>query len=565
MVNMTRLHSAAELEKLRAAILSSRDPARPSIAVCAGAACHGMDSLRVADAFQTEVDKLGPAAGVDVRVTGCHGYCEKGPNVVVGPAEVCYFQVKPADVAEIVESARSGKVIERLVYQHPVTGEKAVYMNEVPFYKHQTRLLIGDNTRIDPMRIDDYIAVGGYAALSKALFQMTPDQLVDEVKKANLRGRGGGGFPAGQKWETTRNAPSDEKYVIVNGHEGEPGAFMDRALFTGNPHKVLEGLIIGAVAIGSHRGFIYTRHDSPQLIKHIRQALAQAQEYGLLGDDILGSGFNFHVELHFDVGIFVSGESSALMRSIEGLPPEPRPKYIRTSVAGIWDKPSNLNNVETWANVPQIIEKGAEWYASIGTAGSKGTKLVSLSGNVVDSGVVEVPMGTPLRKIVYDIGGGVAGGKTAKAVHFGGPMGGSIPASLIDAPLDFDELAKLGAPIGAGGLLVMDEDTDMVDIARYFLEWLTNESCGKCTPCREGMWQTMKVLENIGKGKGRSGDLERLENLNEVTGSACLCALGKTAADPLRSMLRYFKPEYEGKIALGSGNKAEAAVGSAAK
>jgi NADP-reducing hydrogenase subunit HndC len=562
---MTRLHSAAELEQLRAAILQSRDPARPCISVCAGAACHGLDSLRVAEAFQAEVARRGAAAGVDVRVTGCHGYCEKGPNVVVGPAEVCYFEVKPEDVAEVVDSATTGKVIERLVYANPVTGEKAVHMNEVPFYKHQTRLLIGDNTRIDPMRIDDYIAVGGYAALAKALFQMTPDQLVDEVKKANLRGRGGGGFPAGQKWETAKNAPGDERFVIVNGHEGEPGAFMDRALFTGNPHKVLEGLVIGAIAIGSHKGFIYTRHDSPQLIKHIKQALAQAEEYGLLGDDILGSGFNFHVELHFDVGIFVSGESSALMRSIEGQPPEPRPKYIRTSVAGIWDKPSNLNNVETWANVPQIIEKGADWYASIGTAGSKGTKLVSLSGNVVDSGVVEVPMGTPLRTIVFDIGGGVAGGKAAKAVHFGGPMGGSIPASLIDAPLDFDELAKLGAPIGAGGLLVMDEDTDMVDIARYFLEWLTQESCGKCVPCREGMWQTMKVLENIGKGKGRSGDLERLENLNEVTGSACLCALGKTAADPLRSMLRYFKPEYEGKIAAATGVTADAAAGSASK
>ena len=562
---MTRLQSAAELEQLRASILAARDPARPCIAVCAGAACHGLDSLRVADAFQAEAAKLGSSAGVDVRVTGCHGYCEKGPNVVVGPAEVCYFQVKPEDVPEIVESARTGKVIERLVYADPATGEKAVHMNEVPFYKHQTRLLIGDNTRIDPMRIDDYIAVGGYAALAKALFQMTPEQIVDEVKKANLRGRGGGGFPAGQKWETAKNAPGDERFVIVNGHEGEPGAFMDRALFTGNPHKVLEGLIIGAYAIGSQRGFIYTRHDSPQLIKHIKQALAQAEEYGLLGDNILGSGFNFHVEVHFDVGIFVSGESSALMRSIEGMPPEPRPKYIRTSVAGIWDKPSNLNNVETWANVPQIIERGADWYASIGTAGSKGTKLVSLSGNVVDSGVVEVPMGTPLRTIVYDIGGGVAGGKKAKAVHFGGPMGGSIPASLIDAPLDFDELAKLGAPIGAGGLLVMDEDTDMVDVARYFLEWLTTESCGKCVPCREGMWQTMKVLENIGKGKGTSGDIERLEDLNEVTGAACLCALGKTAADPLRSMLRYFKPEYEGRIAAGNAGKGEAAAGSASK
>ncbi|MCM2251357.1 MAG: NADH-quinone oxidoreductase subunit L [Ramlibacter sp.] len=556
---MTRLHSAAELEQLRAGILAARDPARPCISVCAGAACHGLDSLEVAAAFQAEVGKLGSGAAVDVRVTGCHGYCEKGPNVVVGPQEICYFQVKPEDVPEIVGSTLKGEVVDRLVYVHPTTGEKAVHMNEVPFYKHQTRLLIGDNTRIDPMRIDDYLAVGGYAALAKALLQMTPEQVLGEVKKANLRGRGGGGFPAGQKWETAKNAPGEEKYVIVNGHEGEPGAFMDRALFTGNPHKVLEGLIIGAWAIGAHRGFIYTRHDSPQLIKHIRQALAQAEEYGLLGENILGSGFDFRVELHFDVGIFVSGESSALMRSIEGMPPEPRPKYIRTSVAGIWDRPSNLNNVETWANVPQIISRGADWYAGIGTEGSKGTKLVSLSGNVANSGVVEVPMGTPLRTIVCDIGGGVAGGKAAKALHFGGPMGGSIPASLMDAPLDFDELAKLGAPIGAGGLLVMDEDTDMVEVARYFLEWLTNESCGKCVPCREGMWQTMKVLENINHGRGRDGDIVRLEDLNEVTNAACLCALGKTAADPLKSMLRYFREEYEAQIARGE------TAGSAAK
>ena len=510
---MTRLQSAAELENFRAGILAARDPAKLCVAVCAGAACHGLDSARVARVFEAEVAKLGPGAGVEVRVTGCHGYCEKGPNVVVGPHDICYFEVKPEDVPEIVARTLNGELVERLVYTNPDTGERAVHLGEVPFYKHQTRLLIGDNPRIDPMRIEDYLALGGYAAVSKALFQMTPEQVLEEVKRANLRGRGGGGFPAGQKWETARNAPGAEKYVIVNAHEGEPGAFMDRALFTGNPHKVLEGLIIGAYAIGSHRGFIYTRHDSPQLIKHIETALAQAEGYGLLGENILGSGFDFRVEVHFDVGIFVSGESSALMRSIEGLPPEPRPKYIRTSVAGIWDKPSNLNNVETWANVPQIITRGAEWYKGIGTEHSKGTKLVSLSGNVVNSGVVEVPMGTPLRTIVYDIGGGVSGGKAAKAVHFGGPMGGSIPANLIDAPLDFDELAKLGAPIGAGGLLVMDEDTDMVDVARYFLEFLTNESCGKCVPCREGMRQTLKVLTNITKGKGRSGDIARLEDL----------------------------------------------------
>jgi len=549
---MPRLHSAAELEKLRAGILGARDPAKPCIAICAGAACHGLDSLRVVNAFEAEVAKRDLGAKLDIRATGCHGFCEKGPDVVVNPGEICYFEVKPEDVPEIVAHTMKGEVLERLLYADSNTGEKAIHLAEVPFYKRQTRLLLGDNPRIDPMRIDDYLALGGYAALAKALFEMSPDQVLDEIKQANLRGRGGGGFPAGLKWETAKNAAGEDKYVIVNAHEGEPGAFMDRALFTGNPHRVIEGLIIGAYAIGSHRGFIYTRHDSPLLTRHIETALAQAEEYGLLGENILGSGFSLKVELHFDVGIFVSGESSALMRSIEGNPPEPRPKYIRTSVAGIWDSPSNLNNVETWANVPQIIGRGAQWYRSIGTERSKGTKLVSLSGNVVNSGVAEVPMGTSLRTIVYDIGGGVPGGKPPKAVHLGGPMGGSIPERLFDTPLDFDALAKLGAPIGAGGLLVVAEETDMVEVARYLLEFLTNESCGKCVPCREGMRQMLKILTNITKGKGKNGDLSRLEDLSEVTGAACLCALGRTAPDPLRSMLAYFKDEFEAQIARGT-------------
>jgi len=545
---MPKLQSAAELKKLRAEILAKRDPAKPCIAVCAGAACDGMDSAAVAAAFLAEVAKQKLGGKLEVRTTGCHGYCEKGPNVVVTPGEICYFEVQPADVPEIIAATLKGEVVERLVYQDPNTGAKAVHMNEVPFYKHQTRLLIGDNPKIDPMRIADYLAVDGYAALVKALTEMTPEQVLDEVKKANLRGRGGGGFPAGSKWETTRNAPEKTKYVIVNGHEGESAAFMDRAMLTGNPHKVLEGLIIGAYAIGAQKGFMYTRHDMPLLEKHVRNALAEAAEYGLLGKNILGSGFDFECELHFDVGIFVSGESSALMRSIEGNPPEPRPKYIRTSVSGIWDKPSNLNNVETWANVPQIITKGAEWFTSIGSEKSKGTKLISLSGNVVNSGIVEVPMGTPLRTLVFDIGGGVRDGKTLKAIHFGGAMGGSIPVDLIDAPLDFDGMSKLGAPIGAGGLLLMDEDTDMVEVARYLLDFLVNESCGKCVPCREGMPQMLHILTNMTEGKGRTGDLERLEDLAEVTGLGSLCALGKTSADPLKSMLRYFKPEYEARI-----------------
>jgi NADP-reducing hydrogenase subunit HndC len=546
---MPRINSAVELEAFRKGLLSKKDPLKPCIAVCAGTGCLGLGNDRVISAFEDEVKKRSLEAKVDIRVTGCHGFCEKGPLVVITPEEICYVEVTPQDIPEIVAQTVIGKkVIDRLIYTDPDTGEKAAHQSEIPFYKKQMRHLIGNNSKIDPKSIDEYLVLGGYAALSKSLFEMSPEQVLEEIKKANLRGRGGGGFPAGLKWETARNAPGDEKYVIVNGHEGEPGAFMDRALFTGNPHSVLEGLIIGAYAIGSHRGFIYTRHDSPQLRNHIAIALAQAEEYGFLGDNILGSGFNFTVEVHLDIGIFVSGESSALMRSIEGKTPEPRPKYIRTSVSGVWDKPTNLNNVETWANVPQIIDQGAEWYAGIGTERSKGTKLISLSGNVVNTGIVEVPFGTTLREIVYDIGGGIPNGKKLKAVHFGGPMGGSIPEGLLDTPLDFDELAKLGAPIGAGGLLVLDEDASMVDVTRFFLNFLTNESCGKCVPCREGIRQMLKIVTRISEGKGKKGDIALLEEIAAVAGAASLCALGKTASDPLLSTLRYFKDEYEANI-----------------
>jgi NADH-quinone oxidoreductase subunit F len=546
---MPRINSAAELKELRTDILSKRDPDRPCIAICAGTGCLGLGNDRVISAFEEEIKKQSLETSVDIRATGCHGFCEKGPNVVIYPEEIYYTQVTPKDVPEILSRTALGKeVIGRLSYVDPNTGEKAAHLSEIPFYKKQMRQLIGDNTKIDPRRIDDYLARGGYSALSKALFELTPEQVLEEIKKANLRGRGGGGFPAGLKWETTRNAPEKEKYVIVNGHEGEPGAYMDRAIFTGNPHIVLEGLIIGAYAIGAHQGFIYTRHDSPRLKDNIYHALDKAREYGLLGENILGSGFDFSVEVHFDVGIFVSGESSALMRSIEGKNPEPRPKYIRTSVSGVWDRPSNLNNVETWANVPQIINNGAEWYARIGTERSKGTKMISLSGNIANAGVVEVPFGTTLREIVYDIGGGIPNGKKLKALHFGGAMGGSIPESLIDTPLDFDALKKAGAPMGAGALLVMDEDTNMVHAIRFFLEFLTNESCGKCVPCREGIRQMIHILDRISDGKGKAGDIEQLEEISEVMGAASLCSLGKTAPDPLKSALRYFKDEFEANI-----------------
>jgi NADH-quinone oxidoreductase subunit F len=546
---MPRINSASELEKLRKEILKKRDPDKPCVAICAGMGCLSLDNGRIISAFEEEANEKNLKNKFDMRATGCHGYCEKGPMIVIYPEEICYVEVLPKDVPEIISQTVLGnKVIDRLIYTDPDSGEKAAQQSDIPFYRNQMRHLMGNTTKIDPRSIDDYLAVGGYSALSKSLFEMSPEEVLEEIKKANLRGRGGGGFPAGRKWETARNAPGKEKYVIVNAHEGELGAFMDRAIFTGNPHSVLEGLIIGAYAIGSHQGFIYTRHDTPRLKDNIEMAVAQAEECGLLGENILGSGFRFHVEVHLDIGIFVSGESSALMRSIEGNPPEPRPKYIRTSVSGIWGKPSDLNNVETWANVPLIINKGSEWYTRTGTEGSKGTKLVSLSGNIVNTGVAEVPFGTTIREIVVGIGGGIPNGKKLKAVHFGGPMGGAIPESLFDTPLDFDALAKLGAPIGAGSMLVLDEDTSMVDVTRYFLKFLSNESCGKCVPCREGIRQMLKILNNICDKKGKEGDIELLEEIAEVTGAASLCALGKTAADPLLSTLRYFRDEYETNI-----------------
>ena len=534
--------------------MSKRDPDKPNISVCAGMGCFGRDHGRIISAFEKEIKKQNLTTKVDFRATGCQGYCEKGPVVVISPDEICYLEVTPKDVPDIVSLTVIGKkVIDRLIYTNPETGEKTAHLSQVPFYRNQMRHLLGPTTQIDPRSMDDYLAVGGYAALSKALCEMSPEQVLEEIKKADLRGRGGGGFPAGRKWETARKAPGKEKYVIVNGHEGELGAFMDRALLTGNPHSVLEGLIIGAYAVGSHQGFIYTRHDSPRLKNNIDTAVAKAGELGFLGENILGSGFDFNVEMHQDIGIFVSGESSALMRSIEGNIPEPRPKYIRTSVSGIWGHPSVLNNVETWANVPMIINKGHKWYTAIGTEKSKGTKLVSLSGNIVNTGVAEVPFGTTVREIVYGIGGGIPKGKKLKAVLFGGPMGGAIPESLLDTPLDFDELAQLGAPIGAGSMLILDEDTSMIDVTRYFLDFLTNESCGKCVPCREGIRQLLKIVTRISEGQGREGDIALLEEIAEVTGTASLCALGKTAADPLLSTLRYFREEYESSIPKNKG------------
>jgi len=545
---MPRLNSATDLEKLRQDILA-RARGKRIVSVTNGTDGRTRGSRNVVQAFIREIEKQGLREKVEVKSTGCHGFCEKEPIALILPEEICYVGVKPKDVPEIVsETLAQGKIVERLLYEEPATGQRIAKESEIPFYKYQNRTVSGNNRFIDMESIDDYIALGGYSALVKVLFKTTPEQVLEEVKRANLRGRGGGGFPAGIKWETARNAPEEIKYVIVNADEGDPGAYMDRSLLEGNPHSVLEGLIIGAYAIGSHQGFIYVRQEYPLAVENLSVALEQAQEHGFLGTNILGSGFNFDVKVHRGAGAFVSGESSALITAIEGRVGEPRPKYIRTAVSGIWGRPSNLNNVETWATVPLIINKGAEWFTSIGTEGSKGTKIFSLVGKVNNTGLVEVPMGMTLREVIFDISGGIPKGKKFKGVQTGGPSGGVIPESLLDTPVDFDELTKVGSMMGSGGMIVMDEETCMVDVARYFLNFLAEESCGKCIPCREGIYQMLKILNRICAGQGRTGDIELLEEVGEVVRDASLCALGTTAPNPVLSTIRYFRDEYEAHI-----------------
>ncbi|MFP3975270.1 MAG: NADH-ubiquinone oxidoreductase-F iron-sulfur binding region domain-containing protein [Dehalococcoidia bacterium] len=545
---MPKLNSASDLENLRQEVVSKRDPNKLCVTICSGTGCRAYGSEQVAETFAEELSKNGLKDKVDIRRTGCHGFCERGTLVVIFPEEICYLKVKPDDVPEIVSTTlQEGKVVDRLLYEKS-DGEKVVHESEIPFYSNQNRTVFGNNRFIDPKKIDDYLALGGYKAISKALFDLSPEQVMDEVKAANLRGRGGGGFPAGIKWETTRDAPDEPKYVIVNADEGDPGAYMDRSLLEGNPHSVLEGLTIGAYAIGSHQGFIYVRQEYPLAVENLNIAIEQAREHGLLGENILGSGFNFDVTVHRGAGAFVSGESSALMTAIEGKVGEPRPKYIRTATSGIWDKPSDLNNVETWATVPLIINKGADWFTGIGTDRSKGTKIFSLVGKVNNTGLVEVPMGTTIREIIYNIGGGIPGGKKFKAVQTGGPSGGVIPESLIDLPVDYDELARAGSMMGSGGMIVMDEDTCMVDIARYYLNFLAGESCGKCVPCREGIYQMLKILNRICDGEGQDGDIELLEEIGEVVRDFSLCALGATAPNPVLSTISYFRDEYEAHI-----------------
>ncbi len=543
------LRTISELQALRQSLRRSRDETRPTIAICAGTGCLACGAPDVVEAFKRESQNLKLDGKLEIRATGCHGFCERGPLVLIRPEMICYINVIPEDVPEILNSTvLQGRIIDRLLYEDPITKARIVHEHDIPFYKFQNRLVFGSNGKIDPKKIDDYIAIGGYESLEKVLSSMKREEVIEIVKRSGLRGRGGGGFQTGLKWESCRKAKGREKFVICNADEGDPGAYMDRSLLEGNPHSVIEGMIIGAYAIESEEGYVYVRNEYPLAVENLTLAIEQAKQYGLLGQNILGSGLNFNIKINRGGGAFVCGESTALMASLEGRVGEPRAKYIHTVEQGLWDQPTNLNNVETWANVPIIIREGAEWYASLGTEGSKGTKIFSLVGKINNTGLVEVEMGITLRKIIFEIGGGIPGGKRFKAVQTGGPSGGCLPESLLDLPVDFDRLQEAGSMMGSGGMIVMDEENCMVDMARYFVQFLQEESCGKCTPCREGLDQMAEILNRICEGRGKSEDLNLLQELSQTMIDTSLCGLGLTAPNPVLSTLRYFREEYEAHI-----------------
>lgn len=546
---MNRLTSVSDLEKLRKEVTQNKGPEKPLVSICQGTGSRAYIGRKVYESLKKEMDSRGLSQKVNLKTTGYHSFCEQEPIIVILPEGICYCRVKPEDADEIVEeTVLNKKIIDRLLFKDQVSGRKFSRESEIPFYKYQKRLLFGKNRLIDPQKIEDYIAVGGFQSMARVLTKMTPQDVLKEVTKANLRGRGGAGFPAGVKWETTRSADADKKYVIVNADEGDPGAFMDRSLLEGNPHLVLEGLIIGAYAVGAEEGFVFVRQEYPLALENIKLAVKKARNYGLLGNNILGTGFNFDVKIRRSAGSFVTGESSALISAVEGSAGEPRPKHVSAAVSGIWGKPTCLNNVETWANVPIIIDKGAGWYTSIGSQDNTGTKIFSLAGSVNNTGLIEVPLGMPLRKIIYDIGGGIKEGRKFKAVQTGGPSGGCIPEQHLDVPVDFDHLKKMGSMMGSGGMIVMDEKTCMVDIARYFMKFLLEESCGKCSSCREGIRMMHDILEDITRGKGRESDLALLEELSWIVEKASMCGLGRTASNPVTSTLKYFREEYEAHI-----------------
>jgi NADH-quinone oxidoreductase subunit F len=522
---------------------------RSHLLLCGGTGCHASGSLAVKKELIAELDKRGLSDEIKLVETGCNGFCAMGPIMVVYPEGVIYMLIKPEDVPELVEEHLvKGRILERLLYREPITDTIIPTMQEIPFFALQDVRVLRNRGLIDPEKIDEYIARDGYAGMAKALTEMTPDEIVKEVLDSGLRGRGGAGFPTGMKWKFAAASPGDVKYVLCNADEGDPGAFMDRSVLEADPHAVLEGMTIAAKAIGAHQGYIYCRAEYPLAIHRLNIAIDQAKEYGLLGKDILGTGFDFDLEIYQGAGAFVCGEETALMTSIEGKRGMPRPRPPFPAVAGLWQKPSILNNVETLANIGQIIQRGGAWYASVGTEKSKGTKVFALTGDVNNVGLVEVPMGTPLGTIVFDIGGGIPKGKKFKAAQLGGPSGGMIPVQHLNAPIDYEKVAELGAIMGSGGMIVMNEDSCAVDMARFFMDFCQDESCGKCTPCREGTKRMLEILTNITQGRGKAGDIEILEEMAAIIKDASLCGLGQTAPNPVLSTLRYFRKEYEEHI-----------------
>ena len=541
---MQKLKSPHELKELRLCLQAS-ETSRPCISVCAGSGCKASGADNVLGALHKEIDKRGLTGSIDVKSTGCHGFCEKGPVMIVWPEKVFYNGVSQSDAKDIVNSVTNGhKPVEKLLYKDPNTGQRVLHEDDVPFYALQTRILFGNNGKIDPKDIRDYIKAGGYSALSEVLTEGDRNQVVDSVKRAGLRGRGGAGFPTGLKWEALRKSTTKPRYIVCNADEGDPGAFMDRSLLEGNPHSVLEGLIIGGFALEANEAYVYVRDEYPLAVEHLTIAIEQAERSGLLGDNILGSGHNFRIHVVQGAGAFVCGEETALIASIEGKVGEPHPRPPYPVQKGLWGKPTVINNVKTWASVPVIINKGWEFYANIGTERSKGTMVFSLVGKINNTGLVEVPMGITLREMIYDIGGGVPKGKKLKAIQIGGPSGGCIPANMIDLPIDYEALTSAGSMMGSGGMVVMDEDTCMVDVARYFMEFLEEESCGKCFPCREGTQQLRGILNRISQGKGTEEDLDLLDDAGWMIKQTSLCGLGQTAPNPVISTLRYFRDEY---------------------
>jgi NADH-quinone oxidoreductase subunit F len=546
-----RIESQDQFEALQSqarALSASRDR---QILVCCGTGCLASGSKQVAESFAEGVAKRGIDASVEIFVkgTGCHGFCERGPLVVLQPSGVLYSKVKTRDVDQILdETVLGGEVIQRLLYKDPVDGQRITKHEEIPFYANQVRVAMRNIGRIDPTDILDAISEGAYAGLAKALCEMTPEEVLEEVAVSGQRGRGGAGFNTARKWRSCKAAPGDRRFVLCNGDEGDPGAFKDRSIMEGDPHSVLEGMVIGAYAIGAQEGFIYVRDEYPLAVVNLQIAIEEARKYGLLGSDIMGSGFDFDVEISRGGGAFVCGESSALMRSLEGRTGEPRAKYVHSTEKGLFDLPTVLNNVETWAGIGAIIERGGAWFAAMGTERSKGTKAFSLVGKVKNTGLIELPMGSTLRHIIYDIGGGTLGDRPFKAVQTGGPSGGCVPEALLDLPVDYEELTEAGSMMGSGGMIVMDDRTCMVDVARYFLGFLTEESCGKCVPCREGLQQMLHIFDRLVAGEGRAGDIELIESLAAGMQLGSLCELGKSAPNPVLSTLKYFRSEYEAHI-----------------